>query len=102
MILLTEKDADFIANIARRDLERIKSSFDEVTKLIENERENLEKKLSLLESDELRNEYKEKSETTYSAVKNNLGKHFFSVMQDYTKIIDLATVGSRLLEDKND
>ena len=102
MILLTDKDADFIANIARRELERTRCNFNEIMKLIEAEKKNVEKKITLLNSEELRNEYREKSEATYTVVQDNLGKYFLSVIQDYIKIIDLATTGSKLLEDKNE
>ncbi len=102
MILITEKDADFVANIARRELESIKKNIESTIKEVDKEKEVLERTIPLLESEELRNEYTDKFNRLYSFIKNNLAAQFFPVVKDFTRIIELMTTGSVILEDSND
>lgn len=101
MILLTEKDADFIANIARKELDSTNNIYEALSRQIEAKKENMEKMLSLIELDEIRNSHKEELDAAYLLAKNALDNKIFAIAKEFTKIIELMTSGSPL-ENSND
>lgn len=102
MILLTEKDADFIANVARRELENVEENFKALQKDIEEKKEFLEKMIPMLHSETSREEYNKKLDILYESSKELCKKQLLMTTLNFTRIIELMTVGSRTLEDNND
>lgn len=101
MILLTGKDADFIANIARRELNSTKSTYEALLKQIEIKKENLERMIPLIQSEETRNKHKEELDAACSLARKALESRISSTIENFTKIIELMTSGSSL-ENSND
>lgn len=102
MILLTEKDADFVANIARRELASTKQSLESTLDEIEGKKSALEKMIPLLESEKLREEYRKKLDKLHISSKEAIKNQWFASLDDFSRIINLMTIGSDLQGENND
>lgn len=92
MILLTEKDADFVASIARRELTSTKQS----------KKSALEKMIPFLDSEELKEEYRKKLDKLYISSKEAIKNQWFASLDDFSRIINLMITGSDLQGENND
>lgn len=96
MILLTEKDADFVASIARRELTSTKQSMESTLDEIESKKSALEKMIPLLDSEELKEEYRKKLDKLYISSKEAIKNQWFASLDDFSRIINLMITGSDL------
>ena len=102
MILLTEKDADFVASIARRELTSTKQSMESTLDEIESKKSALEKMIPLLDSEELKEEYRKKLDKLYISSKEAIKNQWFASLDDFSRIINLMITGSDLQVENND
>lgn len=102
MILLTEKDADFVASIARRELTSTKQSMESTLDEIESKKSALEKMIPLLNSEELKEEYRKKLDKLYISSKEAIKNQWFASLDDFSRIINLMITGSDLQGENND
>lgn len=102
MILLTEKDADFVASIARRELTFAKQSMESTLDEIESKKSALEKMIPLLDSEELKEEYRKKLDKLYISSKEAIKNQWFASLDDFSRIINLMITGSDLQGKNND
>lgn len=102
MILLTEKDADFVASIARRELTSTKQSMESTLDEIESKKSALEKMIPLLDSEELKEEYRKKLDKLYISSKESIKNQWFASLNDFSRIINLMITGSDLQGKNND
>ncbi len=102
MILLTEKDADFVASIARRELTSTKQSMESTLDEIESKKSALEKMIPLLDSEELKEEYRKKLDKLYISSKEAIKNQWFASLDDFSRIINLMITGSDLQGENND
>ncbi len=102
MILLTEKDADFVASIARRELTSTKQSMESTLDEIESKKSALEKMIPFLDSEELKEEYRKKLDKLYISSKEAIKNQWFASLDDFSRIINLMITGSDLQGENND
>ncbi|UKI53100.1 MAG: hypothetical protein L6V86_08435 [Treponema sp.] len=102
MILLTEKDADFVASIARRELTSTKQSMESTLDEIESKKSALEKIIPFLDSEELKEEYRKKLDKLYISSKEAIKNQWFASLDDFSRIINLMITGSDLQGENND
>lgn len=102
MILLTEKDADFVASIARRELTSTKQSMESTLDEIESKKSALEKMIPFLDSEELKEEYRKKLDKLYISSKEVIKNQWFASLDDFSRIINLMITGSDLQGENND
>ena len=102
MILLTEKDADFVESIARRELTSTKQSMESTLDEIESKKSALEKMIPFLDSEELKEEYRKKLDKLYISSKEAIKNQWFASLDDFSRIINLMITGSDLQGENND
>lgn len=102
MTLLTEKDADFVASIARRELTSTKQSMESTLDEIESKKSALEKMIPFLDSEELKEEYRKKLDKLYISSKEAIKNQWFASLDDFSRIINLMITGSDLQGENND